>query len=243
MIEILFLNMINKFGISDVQKNIVRNNGIENLKVPNVDILKEQEPVVEKKELEIKNSDYIETSSEDKSVKNKIVENFETADLRLFKNDSSRNDKLETLKRIRIDNTLCGVSKTRLVEIKEMISSIEVMSLPEVFIKNFHFLIDGEIKAVSDKNFIVVYETQTLVDYYNKHIKEFEKMLNKLLKIKYSTIALTSSEWNFYRDEFKSKKRNYNYTEENNQLEEYLNTEKKEKNTIESAFADLIQVR
>lgn len=149
----------------------------------------------------------------------------------------------ENLKRVRVDNTLAEVSKTKLQELNSAISKVEISSLDSDTARYFHYILDGEIKAASDNYFVIVFETQTLRDYYNKELNNIEELLNKELSLIYKSIAIDLEEWNYYRNEFKNKERKYEIKDDVEVLKKYLGSLSKEKNTIEAAFADLIQVR
>ncbi len=148
---------------------------------------------------------------------------------------------LEALKRLRIDNTFSKVSKNFKRELEELLRKKKLVISKED--KKGHLLIDGEIKAASEENqyFIIVFESNAISEAYNKNIKTMETLLEKKIKMKLKSIALSTEEWEQYRQEFKEKKREYKYKKENGEADKFLKAQKKETNEIEKKFGDLVQ--
>lgn len=218
MIEILFINLINTYFYKkeEVLKPVSE---MKNLKEPEVELLKkEEEPEIKETKKEVE----------------KEIPKFEP---------KTSNLEYEEIKRIRVDNTLAEVSKTKLQELKNALAKIEISSLDHDTAKYFHYISDGEIKAASENTYIIVFETQTLRDYYNKALVQIEQALKSEIDLAYRSIAIDAQEWEYYRNEFKNKERKYEVKSDSEALKQYLNSLPKEKNTIEAAFADLIQVR
>ncbi len=146
---------------------------------------------------------------------------------------------LEKLKRIRIDNTFSKVSRQFKTELNEQLK----IKMFEIVKKNGHLLFDGEIVAASDEHqyFIIRFDSITCAEMYNGDLKRIEKILKEELKMKIKTIAVDNEEWDQYREEFKNKKRKYQFVEENGEAEKVKKNE--EKNEIEHSFADLIETK
>ncbi len=148
-------------------------------------------------------------------------------------------ESLAKLKRIRIDNTFSKISRQFKEELNEQLKT----KMFEIVKKNGHLVFDGEIVAASDEHqyFIIKFDSITCAEMYNGDLKRIEKILKEEIKMKIKTIAVTNEEWEEYREEFKKKKRRYQFSKENGESEKVA--KKEEKNEIEHSFADLIETK
>lgn len=224
MYELIFINLVDKFGH---ENNDEKYNNIQKEK-ESVPI----EPVFINKLEQLKTPELINEGNIEVELNKEDV---------LIKSNVEK--EIEILKRVRIDNTFAQVSKTRLNDIKQLFCDYDHTSLNEKYHKNFHLIKDGKIVAASDKNLIIVFETQTISSYYNKNIKEMEKIIKKILNVDFESIALENSDWENYRNEFKNKKREYVYKNDEKEFQNYIESFKKTKNVIESTFSNLINIR
>jgi len=131
--------------------------------------------------------------------------------------------KLEEIKNIRIDNTLAKFSKKHLQEILPKMKNFHEYLLDSDISPFISILLDGNLKAASENNLIFVYKNQRTSTLFNENIINIEKAIEKVLKNEYKVIATDINHWEQIKNEFNSKKREYNYIEETFNLEELFN--------------------
>lgn len=142
---------------------------------------------------------------------------------------------------IRIQNTLAEFSKKSLVELKNKIICDEYL-LDEKYNQYASIVMDGVLKAASDKYLIFVYKTDHLALKFNENILAIEKFLNMLLDKNYKAVAVCEEDWNTIKEEFNNKTKKFNYTEETINIEDIINKKKNAKeDDIKDLFGDLVE--
>lgn len=155
------------------------------------------------------------------------------------KNEELNTIKMDSLKKLRIENTLAEFKKIYLVEAKQKINDvINYMTNPE-YTEVAPLILDGNIRAASDQNMIFVFDNEWQSQKFNENILSIEKLLKEIYGKNYSVISTRLSEWEKIKNEFNSKKGKYVY---HNEPEGILNFLKQNitKNEIEETFGDII---
>lgn len=148
------------------------------------------------------------------------------------------------IKSKRIDNTLAKVSKTQLATVKDQQDDIRSYVIDDKYAKVATLLSSGKMMAASDEYIVFSLKTEALATEFNYSLDKVEKLLNKIYGKKYKAIATFDDEWVKIRDEFKAKKRLYQYTEESNELKELTDLIKKnttKKDEVENLFGSIIE--
>ena len=160
------------------------------------------------------------------------------------KQTNVRNDELEQkineLKKIRVNNTLSEFKKAYLVAVKEKIDFVRDYLFEEEYNEIVSLILDGTVKAASPNHIIFVFNQEWQSIKCNQEIIKIEELLNKIYKKKYNVIAVDMKEWNKIKEKFNSKKTKYTYMEEPKDLITYF-IKKEEKNEIEQTFSDIIE--
>ena len=184
----------------------------------------------------------------DKAEENNIKNNTQKMIEVVEKNKKINNDKekiinknLEKLKDIRINNTLSKFDKKILKELKEMIYKVNDYLLDDKFSKYASIILDGEIKAASDKNIIFVYNTDNLSLEFNNNIINIEYFLGNIFDKDIKAISVNQKEWEIIKNEFNGKLKKYNYIEESKELLDNINNNLKEKNELDEIFGDIVK--
>jgi len=122
-----------------------------------------------------------------------------------------------------------------------LVKEVDVNVLQEILpkMKNFHeylldsdispfisIILDGNLKAASDKNLIFVYKNERTSNLFNENLINIEKTIEKVLKKQYKVIATDIEHWEQIKNEFNNKKRQYNYIEETFNIEDLFNETK-----------------
>ena len=187
----------------------------------------------------------IEQKIEEKNEKETTVENNSLVNKNQVKEN---NEKLEKIKKIRINNSLVSVSQKRKNEFKEELEELKILLMDPTYSKYISLLFDGELKAISNENLIFVYKTKLLADAFNLELLNFENVFVKVFNKKYYPIAVAEDEWNEIKVSYNQNKQNYKYIEESDLLLEIFQTEEnaqvktsEEKNTIDELFDSIVE--
>lgn len=148
-------------------------------------------------------------------------------------------DKLNEIKEIRINNTLANFNKKAAMAIKQKILSLNDFLLDSDFGKYAGMVLDGTLKAASEKNLIFVYKNERMANLFNENILSIEEVLTKVLVNKYKAIATDVDSWEIIKNEFNSKTKEYTYQEEKINIAD-LFKEDDEKSEF-SVFEDIIE--
>ena len=145
-----------------------------------------------------------------------------------------------SIKDIRINNTLARLNKKIMMNLKEKSESIRLYLLDDKYGKYAALLLDGKIKAASDEYIIYVYSNETDVETFNKSLNDIEALLYKSIKEKYRLIAVSDDEWENIKDDFNNKKKKYEYVEEQvkNKVEKKVEEKKSE---ITELFDNIVE--
>ncbi len=155
------------------------------------------------------------------------------------KNKQVDYDKLNEIKEIRINNTLANFNKKVAMAIKQRILSLNDFLLDPDFGKYAGMVLDGTLKAASEKNLIFVYKNERMANLFNENILNIEEVLTKALDNKYKAIATDVDSWEIIKNEFNSKIKEYTYQEEKINIAD-LFKEDDEKSEF-SVFKDIIE--
>ena len=215
------------------------------VELPKIENQMKTNPQTIVKEKEETKVDVIEQKIEEKNEKETTVENNSLVNKNQVKEN---NEKLEKIKKIRINNSLVSVSQKRKNEFKEELEELKILLMDPTYSKYISLLFDGELKAISNENLIFVYKTKLLADAFNLELLNFENVFVKVFNKKYYPIAVAEDEWNEIKVSYNQNKQNYKYIEESDLLLEIFQTEEnaqvktsEEKNTIDELFDSIVE--
>lgn len=199
--------------------------------------------------IELKKEKIVETKEkiEPKILEEKKKIKTETKIEKKHVNDNVKNN-IETLKKVRINNTLSKFEKKELVNFKQELDRIKELLMDPDYSSVVSLILDGELKAKGDKNLLFVYKIKNLEECFNLSLIDIEKALKKVFNEELKPIAVSEEEWQPIKVEFnkniKFKTNTYEYKEENISLEEIYDIKEKENtsksNEIEDIFEDMI---
>lgn len=149
-------------------------------------------------------------------------------------------DRIEKLKKIRVNNTLCNFNKKQLLEFKNRIDEIRNELINPDFSKYASLILDSDLKAIGNEYMIFMFNDKHSSDLFNLNISIIEDMFFDCYNEKFKIISVTKDEWEQIKTDFNSKKKVYSFIEENN-IE--LKKEKKEENNIDSLFENIIEYK
>lgn len=156
-------------------------------------------------------------------------------------------DKINNLKKIRINNTLARFSRKELLDFKTKIDDIRTLLMNPDYSSKASLVLDGELKAKGKENLIFVYKNTNLEQYFNSSLDEIEKIFDLTFDVKYRPIAVSIEEWENIKLQFnkniKENKNAYTYVEEESKkvMEPQEESSKKNLNKVEQMFDDMIE--
>ena len=143
---------------------------------------------------------------------------------------------------IRINNTLAKFSKKNTLELKEQLKKTIDYVMDEKYNIYATMILDGELKAVSDEYAIFTYATTHLSTLFNENIINIENLIDEILKKHYKVVAVDQEKWNIIKENFNSKKKKFEYQEENNNIDEILKKLNKDNiDDIQSLFGEIVE--
>lgn len=156
---------------------------------------------------------------------------------------SDKEQLLKKLKEIRINNTLSNFNKKYLIECKEKIDNVKNFIIDPDYSNIAGLILDGNLKAASDKNIIFVFESENVEIEFNFKIKEIEDLMSKIGLSNYNVIATNQDDWNKIKEEYNSKTKKYNYVNDTQIIDKLFKQEENndKKNSIEDLFDDIIE--
>jgi len=158
-------------------------------------------------------------------------------------------NKIEEIKKIRINNSLANFNKKQLLQFKEKFDDIKELLMDPDYSSIISLMLDGEIKVKGDNYLIFVYESKNLDEYFNSILLDIEKTLRKVFNENLKPIAISNDSWEIIKNEFntslKQNKKIYNYIEETYNLEDIFKKAEivnsaTSNNEIEEIFKDII---
>ena len=153
--------------------------------------------------------------------------------------------KLESIKSIRVNNTLARFDKKILLKIKEVINDLSsLMSDPEKT-EFVQIIMDSEVKAASDEYIIFVTKTENMTKVFNKNIYFIENIISSKLNRSYKAIAVSSMEWEIIKKEFNNKEKKFEYSLEHTNYDELFGDLIKKNNdsSIDSMFKNIVEYK
>lgn len=208
------------------------NNPKLNFELLFIQLIDEQQNLSQIKDIKTIEQSIIEQPKEEKKQENSII-NTKNESSPIIKNQL--NEKLENIKKIRINNTLCSFNKKQINEIKNNLSGLMGMMMNDKYSDLYSLLLDGELKAVGNNNLIFVYQSPRISIEFNNKLSLIDKMLQEKLNSKYKAVAVSQEEWQIIKDEFNNKKKIYKY------IEEPVIEIEKEENIIEDLFDSIVE--
>ena len=154
-----------------------------------------------------------------------------------------KQEMLEKLKHIRINNTLSNFNKKYLIECKEKIDNVKNFIIDPDYSNIAGLILDGNLKAASDKNLVFVFESENVEKEFNLKIPDIEKLLQKIGLQNYMVVAVDQDTWNNIKEEYNSKTKKYDYVDDTQIINMLFKQEQNndKKNSIENLFNDIIE--
>jgi len=225
-------NSLNSLGNQQIVNNEINNSITNEKKLDTKSSISVNEVIKEEKE-EVKNNSKEEIKKEEKNIK---LQN---------KNISWEIDEeIKNFIELRINNTLSEFSKKLTLEIKQNINDLMDYIMDEEYGKYVTTIMDGELKAASEKYMIFSYKTEHLSYMFNKNIEQIEKLIKKQFNKDYKVISVSNDKWDEIKKQFNNKEKKYENNEENIDIKEILNKfNDNQTDDMKSMFGELVEYK
>jgi len=150
-------------------------------------------------------------------------------------------EKLEEVKKVRVNNTLAGFNKKLFASIKNELENIRDMLLIPEYSQIVSTILDGNLKAASTKNLIFVYDTKSLSNHFNENLLLIEDILEQNYHTHYDVIAVDNISWEIIKKEFNSKSKQYVYEQETIDIKDLLKTDEV-KDELNDLFGEIVEI-
>lgn len=242
LLELSFIKIIDKMKQKNttIENNIksepTRENSIDNIEVKNTVEEKKLDNKTKENTDEKKVENIINTTNNDKVITNTInnVENIS------WEIEKEYNDFVE----LRVNNTLSEFSKKDTIELKNQLQDLMDFIFDEKYSNIVSTIMDGTLKAASDKYIIFTYKTPHLSYLFNKNLFDIEELIEKKLNKHYSVISVPEEKWEIIKQEFNTKSKVYNYTLESTDSMEVLKKLKNDStDDMTNLFGNLVEYK
>ena len=243
LLELSFIKIIDKMkqkNIISIESNIKsepkNKNNNNNIEVKNTVEEKKLDNKTKENTDEKKVENIINTTNNDKVITNTInnVENIS------WEIEKEYNDFVE----LRVNNTLSEFSKKDTIELKNQLQDLMDFIFDEKYSNIVSTIMDGTLKAASDKYIIFTYKTPHLSYLFNKNLFDIEALIEKKLNKHYSVISVPEEKWEIIKQEFNTKSKVYNYTLESTDSMEVLKKLKNDStDDMTNLFGNLVEYK
>ena len=243
LLELSFIKIIDKMrqkNTPTIETNIKsepkRENSINNIEIKNTVEEKKLDNKTKENTTEKKVENITTTTNNDKVINNTInnVENIS------WEIEKEYNDFVE----LRVNNTLSEFSKKDTIELKNQLQDLMDFIFDEKYSNIVSTIMDGTLKAASDKYIIFTYKTPHLSYLFNKNLFDIEALIEKKLNKHYSVISVPEEKWEIIKQEFNTKSKVYNYTLESTDSMEVLKKLKNDStDDMTNLFGNLVEYK
>ena len=159
------------------------------------------------------NQDKHNVSSDNVNVlENKAIKSENNVKLAEKEKHECVNDDFDSLKKVRINNTLATANKEELKKINNSYDRINDFIANKVYNNIAALLLSGSVVAASSQYLLFSFSDKSLIQVFLSNLDKIEKFLNELYNNNYKVMCVASEEWIKIKNEFiLNKKNNVNY--------------------------------
>ena len=138
---------------------------------------------------------------------------------------------------------MCNFDKKMYLQGKKDLELLNQYVLHPDYSKYASLILDGELKAVGNNNFIFVFDDFNDSDIYNENVLKIDELFEQIFNKKILSISVSKKEWEIIKHEFNNHVKEYAYIEELEEYTNFLKKNEKSTNSIENSFVDLIEYK
>lgn len=244
LFEMMVISLIQEKQITDSS-----NNNIEN------SVLKEDKIDYSVKEKHEKVEDFENTyMTEEKQMKK--VENVDNTLNYLEENEKSKEEtiqnnktkisveiteKIRELQDIRINNTLYGFNRHKMIELKNKLEEARKLLIDAEYSNYASMILDAEIKIASEDHIVFLCKNERMETEFLQNLPHIDRTLEKVYDKKIFASAVNLEKWNIIKNEFNSKLKKYEWLEEPDNIEKYYENKEMTLSMIDNIFTDIVE--
>lgn len=232
----------------------------------NLDVIPTITPVKSEKESAIKNVESTKTESsfkEDTQIeagieqfKNKntveVIKSLEPSNIsneeemivtkhEQTKLDSKTMEKIRILQKIRINNTLYGFNKQKMLEIKSKLEEVKKLLIDKEYSNYASMILDAEVKVASEDHIVFLCKNERMEIEFLQNLPYIDRTLERIYNKKMYSVSINLENWEIIKKEFNSKLKKYEWIEEPADITEYYENQKKQTSMIDNFFGDIVE--
>lgn len=215
----------------------------------NVDFLKKEIIEKEKKEISLSNLNEpqkVEMESSISEEKENIVETFSSLEERNVSQSEIQNnvevtEKIRELQQVRINNTLYGFNKQKMIEIKNKIEDVKKLLLDAEYSNYASMILDAEIKVASEDHIVFLCKNERMEMEFLQNLPYIDITLEKVFGKKMIASATNSANWTIIKNEFNNKLKKYEWMEEADDIKKYYENQEIALSMIDNIFKDIVE--
>lgn len=215
----------------------------------NVDFLKKEIIEKEKKEISLSNLNEpqkVEIESSISEEKENIVETFSSLEERNVSQSEIQNnvevtEKIRELQQVRINNTLYGFNKQKMIEIKNKIEDVKKLLLDAEYSNYASMILDAEIKVASEDHIVFLCKNERMEMEFLQNLPYIDITLEKVFGKKMIASATNSANWAIIKNEFNNKLKKYEWMEEADDIKKYYENQEIALSMIDNIFKDIVE--
>ena len=150
-------------------------------------------------------------------------------------------EKIKTLQKIRINNTLFGFNKQKMLEVKKKIEEVRNLLVDSEYSDYASIILDAEIKCASENHILFLSKNKTLELEFLKNLLRIDETLEKIYDRKIFSIPVSEEDWIQIKNEFNQKTKKYEFIDEPDDIESYFKNNENTLSTIDKLFEDIVE--
>lgn len=194
--------------------------------------------MVEKKEEFIKKEDIVNSSSHSEKEKKEFEEKKSQS-----KTQSSTEitEKIRELQQVRINNTLYGFNKQKMIEIKNKLEEVKKLLIDSEYSDYASMILDAEIKVASEDHIVFLCKNERMEIEFLQNLPHIDRTLEKVFGKKMFTSATNLANWTIIKNEFNNKLKKYEWIEEADDIKKYYENPEISLSMIDNIFGDIVE--
>ena len=150
-------------------------------------------------------------------------------------------ENIRTLQHLRINNTLYGFNKQKMIEIKNKLEEAKKLLIDDEYSNYASMILDAEIKVASEDHIVFLCKNERMETEFLQNLPYIDKTLEKVYGKKMIASATKFEDWTIIKNEFNNKLKKYEWIEEPQNIMEYYENQQNTLSMIDNIFADIVE--
>lgn len=150
-------------------------------------------------------------------------------------------ENIRTLQHLRINNTLYGFNKQKMIEIKNKLEEAKKLLIDDEYSNYASMILDAEIKIASEDHIVFLCKNERMETEFLQNLPYIDKTLEKVYGKKMIASATKFEDWTIIKNEFNNKLKKYEWIEEPQNIMEYYENQQNTLSMIDNIFADIVE--